>query len=662
MRTISSRSSALCRLASILLLGLLLPAPAFGELEQEAGEWVSHGGDLKNQKYSPLDQITPENFDRLEIKWRWRSVAERIEKENRRVRGGQFKPTPLAVDGRLYLPTSVGQVVALDAASGELIWEFDPRSYEAGRPANVGFQHRGVAYWADGEDRRILVASHDRKLWAIDADTGWAIEGFGEGGYTDLENSLGRKINPREITHTSPPIVCRDTVVVGSIVSDIPLRKEAAPGHVRGFDVRTGEMKWIFHTIPQAGEFGVETWEDESWSYSGATNVWSMFAADEELGYVYLPTGTPTNDMYGGHRLGDNLFAESLICVDAETGERVWHFQAVHHGLWDYDFPTGPNLVDVVVDGEPVKAVAQVSKQAFCYVFNRETGEPLWPIEERPVPASTVPGERASPTQPFPTRPAPFDRQGLTEDDLIDFTPELEAEVAEIVENFTLAPMFTPPTAEGMGKPVIYMPGSGGGANWPGAAVDPETGILYVPSVTQPTAYQVTRPDPHRSNFTYVLRSWLTSLKGPQGLPITKPPYARVTAIDLNTGDHVWMTPLGDGPINHPALEHLELENLGAVGVMAGGGGPLVTETLLIVGQIASTELGTERDRTPKLNFFDKKTGEWLGMVTLPANPYGNPVSFEVDGEQRIAVAVGGGTFLGGRGEHPAELIVLGLP
>ncbi len=647
---------------AILVAVALSPGQVSAELEQFEGQWVSHGGDLMNHKYSPLSEITSENFNQLEIQWRWRSVHERIEQENRRVRGAQFKPTPLAVDGRLYLVTPACQVVALDAGTGELIWEFDPQSYLAGRPANVGFQHRGAAYWADGEDKRILVATHDRKLWAINAETGTAIEDFGEGGFADLENNLDRKINPREITHSSPPIICRDTVVVGSIVSDIPLRKEAAPGHVRGFDVRTGEMKWIFHTIPQAGEFGVETWEDESWAYSGATNVWSMFAADEELGTVYLPTATPTNDMYGGHRLGDNLFAESMVCLDADTGKRIWHFQAVHHGLWDYDFPTAPNLVDIVVDGKPIKAIAQVSKQAFCYVLDRVTGEPVWPIEEREVPASTVPGERASPTQPFPTRPAPFDRQGLTSDDLLDFTPELQAEMGTIMENFTIGPIFTPPTAEGMGKPVLFMPGSGGGANWPGAAVDPETGILYVPSVTRPSAFQVTRPDPHRSNFTYVLRSWLTLLDGPQGLPITKPPYARVTAIDLNTGDHVWMTPLGDGPINHPSLEGLALRNLGALGVMAGGGGPLVTRTLLIVGQTASTDLGTQRDKTPKLNFFDKQTGEWLGMVALPGDPYGNPISYAVDGKQYLAVAVGGGNFLGGRGPHPAELIVLGLP
>jgi quinoprotein glucose dehydrogenase len=328
-----------------------------------AGEWSNFGGDLGNTKYAALDQINAQNFGNLKVAWTWEPLIQKsITDAHPDVKPGQFKPTPLVVDGVMYLATSLSQVVAIDAATGNTLWEYDPASYQAGRPANVGFQHRGVAHWSSGDERRIFIATHDRKLIALNARTGATYPDFGENGIVDLETSLGRKTNFREITHSSPPGICRDTVIVGSIVFDGASRQAAPPGHVRGFDARTGKMKWIFHTIPQAGEPGVETWENDSWQYTGACNVWSMFAADEELGYVYLPTSTPTNDMYGGHRLGDNLFAECLVCLDADTGKRVWHFQAVHHGLWDYDFPTAPNLVDVVVDGKPVKAVAQVSK------------------------------------------------------------------------------------------------------------------------------------------------------------------------------------------------------------------------------------------------------------------------------------------------------------
>ena len=418
------------------------------------------------------------------------------------------------LDGVLYVATEVSQAAAIDAATGETLWTYDPESWRDGRPANIGFQHRGVAAWRGSVDRdgrsrdetRIFLPTHDRRLIALDGVTGEPVGGFGDGGEVDLLadrglTDFGRRVNPRAITHSSPPAVVGDTVVVGSVVSDGPLRQTAPPGHVRGYDVRTGELKWIFHTIPQEGEVGVDTWENDSWKYSGNTNVWNMMTVDEELGYIYLPVSTPTNDFYGGHRLGDNLFAESIVCLDADTGERVWHFQAVHHGLWDYDFPTPPQLVDITVDGREIKALAQVSKQAFTYVFNRVTGEEVWPIEERPVPESDVPGERASPTQPFPTKPPPFDRQGVSEDDLIDLTPELLAEAKEIASGFRMGPLFTPPsTASG----VLMLPSAGGGANWPGAAVDPETGVLYVPSSTSISVHPLSKPDPARSNLDYI--------------------------------------------------------------------------------------------------------------------------------------------------------------
>ncbi len=644
-----------------LSVSVLACASAFADVKGEPGDWVYYGHDLTSSKYSPLDQINADNFKDLQIAWRWRSIEERVAKENRAVLPSQFKPTPLVVKGVMYLPTSVNQIVALDPGTGELLWEFDPQAYKAGRPANVGFQHRGISYWTDGTQERILVASQDRKLWALDAKTGQPCKDFNDGAPVDLEKTLGGVSNPRMITHTSPVAICRNTIVVGSIIFDGPTMKEMPPGHVRGFDVRTGAMKWIFHTIPQEGEFGVETWENDSWKYSGNTNVWSMMSVDEELGYVYLPVSTPTNDMYGGHRLGDNLFAESLVCLNAETGERVWHFQAVHHGLWDYDFPTAPNLANVTINGKPRKIVAQVSKQGYCYVFDRVTGEPIWPIEERPVPQSTVPGERSAPTQPHPTKPLAFDRQGFGEDDLIDFTPALRAAAKKAIEGYQTGPIFTPPNEI---KGTLGLPSAGGGANWPGAAFDPETGVLYVPSGTTLGHWKAVEPDHSRSNLNYV--SNFMSGGGPaapelQGLPLMKPPYSRVTAIDLNTGDHLWMTPSGDGPINHPLLKDLNLKNLGQISSGLGGGGPLLTKTLLFVSRWAAP-MGTEADMTPHISVFDKKSGKMLGTIPLPADPYGNPMTYERNGKQYIAVAVGGGGFMGGGGKDPAEIIALALP
>ncbi len=619
------------------------------------GQWPNFGADAANTKYSSLDQIDEQNFADLQVAWTWEPTSQlAIAKSNPRIRLGQFKPTPIMIDGALYLATNLSQVVAIDAGTGKTKWEYDPKSYEAGRPANVGFQHRGVAYWTDGQDNRIFVSTHDRKLIALDAETGDPCLGFGNDGVVDLAHSLGRKIDHHQITHSSPPGICGDTVVVGSIVSDGAANKEAPPGHVRGYDARDGRMKWIFHTIPSEGEFGNDTWEDESWRYTGACNVWSMFACDPELGYVYLPTSTPTNDMYGGHRPGDNLFAECLVCVDADTGKRVWHFQAVHHGLWDYDFPTAPNLVDVVVDGRPIKAVAQVSKQAFCYVFDRETGEPVWPIEERPVPSGALPGDRASPTQPFPTKPAAYDNQGFTVDQLIDFTPELRATAVELVSDYRIGPLFTPPCERG----TLGTPGAGGGTNWHGAALDSETGVLYVPSYSGTGVFKVGRPDPARSNLRYIT-SWFSA--GPDrsaigNLPLTKPPYSRVTAIDLNTGEHVWMTPHGDGPRDHPAIRHLNLPPLGEV---TGAGAPLLTKSLLFVSQGHSRLPGGTSG--PKLSVFDKKTGAILGSIPLPDSPHGNPITYMHDGKQYIAIAVGGGRFMGGGGT-PGKLIALSLP
>jgi quinoprotein glucose dehydrogenase len=451
--------------------------------------------------------------------------------------------------------------------------------------------------------------------------------------------------------------VIRDVIVMGSAMvnQDSAVRMEGEPGNVRAFDVRTGRLRWTWRVVPRSGEPGVETWENESWAYTGAGNVWSLMSADEELGYVYLPTTSVTNDMYGGHRLGDNLYSSSLVCVDATTGKRVWHYQIVHHDLFDYDNPAAPILVDITVDGKPIKAVAQITKQSFVYVFDRVTGRPVWPIEERPVPPSTVPGEKAAATQPFPSRPPAYDRQGITEDDLIDFTPELRAKALEIVKNYVIGPVFTPPSVAGPGpndkKGTIELPGSVGGADWTGAAFDPETGMLYVPSMTNPFVANLLPGEPGKTNLRY-RASTRELIQGPEGLPLVKPPYGRITAIDLNKGTHAWMVPNGDGPRHHPTIRHL---NLGPLGHSVRAA-PLATRTLLFV-----TEGDQINVRTPpngggrKLRALDKKTGATVWEMELEAGSTGTPMTYLHNGRQYIVLAIGGQ-------RHPAEFVALSLP
>jgi quinoprotein glucose dehydrogenase len=455
----------------------------------------------------------------------------------------------------------------------------------------------------------------------------------------------------------SPPVVVRGVVVVGSFVQDGWRSMQGPPGDVRGYDARTGKLLWTFHTVPQQGEIGVETWLDDSWQYSGSTNVWTMMSADEDLGYVYLPTSTPTNDHYGGHRPGDNLFAESIVCLDARTGRRVWHFQTIHHGVWDYDLPAPPVLADVTIGGRPRKVLAQVSKQAFAYVLDRETGEPVWPIEERAVRQSTVAGERSSSTQPFPTRPAPFDRQGLAVDDLIDFTPQLREEATRILKQYDFGPLYSPPTERG----VVLLPSAVGGASWAGAALDPESGWLYVPSITNPQIVRVSRPAPGSSDMRFLsIGPDRFPLAGPDGLPMTKPPYGRITAIDLTTGDHRWTAALGSGPRDHPRLTGLNLPSLG----WPSRGFVIATKTLLFAVQEprTSTRLSSTTNafemtatiREPQLRVFEKRTGRMLSEMPLPANASGSPITYSAGSRQFIVVPVGGGGIA-------AELIALAV-
>jgi len=605
------------------------------------GEWRHYGGDRAHSRFSSLNQINRATFKNLRIAWRWESVDAEIARANPAVRPGAFKPTPLMIGGALYTSTSFSQIAAIDAGSGKTIWVYNPKSYELGRPANSGFQHRGVEYWTDGTIHRIFTATGGRQLVSVDALTGQPDPNFGSGGIVDLTEGIGRKFDKSQLGYNSPPVVCRDTIVVGCVVFDYPSHPTTPPGHIRGFDVRTGKMKWIFRTIPEPGEFGNETWKDESWKTTGGANAWSSLSADEELGYVYVPLGTPTNDYYGGHRPGDGLFGESLICLNAETGKRVWHFQGVHHGLWDYDFCSGPNLVDIQKDGQTIKAVAQVSKQGFCFVFDRSNGKPLWPIEERAVPESDVPGEKMSPTQPFPTKPPAFERQTIFEDDLVDFTPEIKKKAIEIVSKWRRGPMFLPPSVPGVNgkKGSLVLPGAGGGANWAGSAVDPNTGRLFVPSWTRPLGFNLKKTEGDESFFRYNIAYGGTA--GPDGLPIVKPPYYRVTAIDLTRGEHAWQIPLGDGPRNHPAIRHLKLGPLGYAGASSEGkGGGILTGGLFIICQFRDKTYDDEPQKPGALiHAFDQKTGEAVAQIELDTYPLGTPMTYLHRGRQYLVVS-----------------------
>lgn len=628
--------------AGLCLLLIFCNSDDVGKPNQISQEWRHAGADHSSAKYSPLDQIDANNFNSLEIAWRWKSADLRLD-EGVGYGTADYRAVPLVVNGTMYVNTNHGMVAALDPISGEELWVFDPESYHFGPPIQTNIMIRGIEYWTDGNIERIFVATLGKQLLSLDIDTGLPDPNFGEGGYIDLSQNLGRlEFESNFITAGAAPIAVGDSLIVGSKIFDYGMYNRSPPGFVRAFNTYTGELKWRFNTIPQEGEEFTETWENNSWRTTGNTNVWTFMSADDEAGIVYLPTSTPTNDYWGGMRLGENLFAESLVALDADTGERLWHFQTVHHGVWDYDLASAPNLVDIVVDGRPIKAVAQVSKTAFTFVFDRITGEPVWPIEERPVAASTVPGERAHPTQPFPTKPAPFDRQGVSEEDLIDFTPEIAAAALEIADNFLLGPLFTPPIVRGTDdKLATYViPGAGGGANFPGASIDPEHGILYVPSATRPSGMALIEPPQGSSDWPFIIQ--MERQQGPFGLPLLKPPYRRITAIDLNTGDHLWQVPFGRGPVDHPLLKPLELPPMGSVfNDVVAEGGLLVTKTLLISFLAQKDEIGPEA-RGSILIAIDKRTGETVGEVMVDQRLHGPPMTYSLNGKQYIAVAGGG--------------------
>jgi quinoprotein glucose dehydrogenase len=646
-----------------LLVVAVAAAPA-AQQGAGGGQWRWHGGDLGSTKYAPLDQIDRNNVSQLRIAWRRPAVdPDLVANEQNFGYSHDFRATPLMIDGVLYGSNGIGLVEAFHPGTGKTLWIQQPFADEPAHGLR-GNSTRALAYWTDGHERRLYVVRGEY-LIALDSRTGRPVSTWGVAGRVHLKPGLG----PRASTYqsSSGPQVCGDVVRVGAQMTDAPQTREQPPGDVQSFDVRTGKPRWTFHVIPQPGEVGNDTWEKDSWAYSGQANLWSLISADEELGLAYFPLTSPTNDMYGGHRLGNNLFSDTLVCVKCATGERVWHAQIVHHDLWDYDLPAAPLLADITVEGRRIKAVVQVTKQAFAFVFDRTNGQPVWPIDERPVPRSDTPGERTSPTQPFPTRPPPFDRQGVSLDDLIDFTPDLRAEALQLVKQYRIGPLFTPPSIRGEGpdatRGTIQLPGSVGGADWQGAAFDPDTKMLYVPSITGPFVADLVKGDPKRTDLDYVpgRRAYPP---GPQGLPLLKPPYGRITAIDLNKGDIAWMVPHGDGPRNHPLLKPLNLPPLGN----PGRGGLFVTKTLLFAGEgdpvmvRAGSRLPPEMPRSiapgaggQKFRAFDKATGAVLWETELPAGTTGAPMTYVFEGKQFIVVAIGGA-------EQAAEYVALSLP
>jgi len=634
-------------LALGLFAGATLAAQAARTPSGPVGEWRNYNRDLPSSRYSPLDQIDRANVNRLALAFRWRpdsGVAPR-----------EFKneSTPLMVHGTLYFSTALNRdVVAADAATGRQLWRWHQDEPERAAVAPRRGSGRGVSWWTDGTAERIFVVTPGYRLVALDAKTGAMIDSFGFHGAVDLKLEIGVPLDPAKavIGSSSPPLVFEDLVVIGPAleVGSRPVSYRNVPGRILAIDARSGKLRWRFNTIPQAGEFGVETWENGSWSYTGNTGAWAPLTLDPARGYLYLPVEAATGDYYGGHRLGDNLFSTSLVCLDVRTGKRVWHYQIVHHDIWDYDNTTAPILADITVGGRSIQSVVQLTKQSFAYVFDRVTGEPVWPIVEKPVPASDVPGERAAATQPFPTKPPAYDRQGVSVDDLIDFTPELRAQALEIVKSYRIGPLFTPASllqAPDGTKGLLSLPGSLGGADWEGGALDPETGVVYVGSHTAPSVLAMGR-DSARSDMNVVNLGG-----GPptvQGLPLLKPPYSRITAIDLNRGEFLWQIPSGETPErirSNPALAGVTIPPTGGFARPV----VLVTKTLLFAAE--------GWGGAPMLRALDKKTGEVLWSTRLPGSVSSVPMTYAIGGRQYVAFWVDDV-----RTQLASELLVFAIP
>ena len=633
----------------IVSVGILIFSPMVWSqsgTDVDAGDWPTYHGSFGAQRYSPLDQINAENVDSLEIAWRFST-------ENFGPTTDFNNPsTPLEIDGVLYADiASTRNVVALNATTGQVLWMWRPDEGERFDHAPRKGAGRGLAFWREGDTSRILDITPGFQLISLDAKTGYPDPNFGSNGRVELFDGLRNSdgFEDIDIGSSAPPFVMNDVIVVGPAhrVGMRPRSKSNVKGDVRGFDVRSGELLWTFHTIPERGEVGFETWLDSGVNFTGNAGVWAPMSGDPDLGHVYLPVESATGDRFGADRPGDNLYSSSIVALDIKTGERQWHYQLTHHDIWDWDIPSAPVLADLP-NGR--KVLMSVTKQSWVYTFDRATGEPIWPIEELPVPAGDVPREWYSPTQPIPTRPAPFDRQGFTEDDLIDFTPELRALALEAVADFRLSPsVYSPPSladASDGTRGTLALPSSTGGANWEGSALDPETGILYIPSRTALGVMSVGK-DPD-SDLDYS-QSFGVRVPRVQGLDIVKPPYGRITAIDMNSGDHLWQIANADTPdriANHPALEGIDIPRTG----VPTRAGIVATKTLLLVG-----EGGGGAGASPILRAIDKQTGDIVAEIELPNPQSGLPFTYEHDGIQYLAMFVSGGGM-------PAELVAYTLP
>ena len=709
--TEARRRSAVFGVQLGLAAALLTGTSGWGQGQSGGNtEWRTYGGDLASTRYSALDRINAANFNSLDVAWRFKTdnLGPRPE--------FNLQSTPLVVNGVMYSTAGTRRaVVSLDAATGELLWVHSENEGARGAGAPRQLSGRGLTYWTDGRsDERILYVTPGYRLIALNAKTGARVPRFGVDGVVDLKENNDQVLDPvtGEIGLHAAPIVASDVIVIGAahLGGASPTSRTKPKGYVRGFDVRTGKRLWIFHTIPRPGELGSDTWEKDSWAYTGNTGVWAQMSADEELGLVYMGVELPTGDYYGGNRPGANLFAESIVALDIKTGRRRWHYQMVHHGIWDMDVPCAAILADITVNGRTIKALAQPTKQGWVYVLDRATGEPVWPIPERPVERGTVPGEWYSPTQPFVTRPPPFERQGVSIDDLIDFTPELRAEAVKLVSRYKIGPIFTPIVESNWDGPLatMFLPALTGGANWQGGSLDPETNILYVFSNTQISAIGLVPANPSRTDFGYstgraqdpalagrggppAVRSVPpvtpagrgrggrgaapapaerggaadddasaagAAASGPgaltvQGLPLVKPPYGRITALDLNRGELVWQIAHGDTADNiknHPALRGLTLPRLGRQGRI----GVLTTKTLVIAGEGG---VATQPDgrRGALLRAYDKATGKDAGAVFMPAPQTASPMTYMLNGRQYLTVAIGAAGYR-------AELVTFALP
>jgi len=636
-----------------------------GGRQSQPGEWRSYGADLASTRYSPLDQINAGNFKNLEVAWRFKTdnLGPRPE--------FNLQSTPLVANGVLYTTAGTRRaVIALDAATGEMKWVFSLDEGKRGEAAPRRLSGRGLSYWTDGRDERIIYVTPGYQMVALNAATGRPVPTFGKAGIVDLKLEDDQLMDPitGEIGLHAAPIIVNDVVVIGAahLPGGAPRSRRNEKGYVRGYDARTGKRLWIFHTIPQPGESGNETWLKDSWAYTGNTGNWGQMSADADLGYVYLATEMPTGDYYGGHRPGENLFSDSVVAIDVKTGKRIWYFQGIHHDMWDWDFPAAPILGNITVNGRQIRALAQPSKQGFLYVFDRTNGQPVWPIEERPVPKGDVPGEWYSPTQPFPTRPPAYERQGVAIDDLIDFTPQLRAEAVTLASRYKLGPIFTPPVVSQWPGPLgtLMSPQATGGANWQGGSFDPETGMFYIFTNSSVTSLGLVK-DPKRSDMDFISGVAPDPNAPPpaagapaggggegggpgvtvQGLPILKPPYGRITAIDLNKGDLVWQIAHGETPDNvrnNPALKGLTIPRTGRAGRI----GTLVTKTLLIAGE-GGFFTAPSGQRGAMLRAYDKATGKDVGEIFMPAPQTGSLMTYSLSGRQYIVVPISGGAYSG---------------